>query len=187
MLATHLEFTLITSWQYGYLSLTARLVKWSETHNPKSWLSLNISLNFSGFKGIATTVGDVLELVAVAPKGSLAPVVTPYGGCSKAQTKNQEPSLVRNIFKLTWVLLFVQVQYGGRTYSLKTDALRNGEKGGAYIGRRRDIRIFNSGWLNGGIAVVHDTPHEFNADGKGSQKIGRREIKERNGRKRNKG
>ena len=26
---------------------------------------------------MATTVGDVLELVAVAPKGSIAPVVTP--------------------------------------------------------------------------------------------------------------
>ena len=81
------------------------------------------------------------------------------------------------MFKLPWVLLFVMVQYGGRTYSLKTDALRNGEKGGTYNGRRRDIQIFNSGCLNGGITEVHDTPHEFNADGKGSQKMGRKKIK----------
>ena len=31
---------------------------------------------------IATTVGDVLEPVAAAPKGSLTPVVTPTGGSS---------------------------------------------------------------------------------------------------------
>ena len=77
MLATHLEFTLNTSWQYGYLSLTAMPVKGSETHNPKSLLSLNIKPKFLWLQGIAMKVGDVLELVAVAPKGSLAPVVTP--------------------------------------------------------------------------------------------------------------
>ena len=77
MLATLLEFALITSWQYGYLSSTARPVKGSETHNPKSLLSLNIKPKFLWLQGIATKVGDVLELVAVAPKGSLAPAVTP--------------------------------------------------------------------------------------------------------------
>ena len=77
MLATHLEFTLITSWQYGYLSLTARPVKGSEIHNPKSLLSLNIKPKFLWLQGIATKVGNVLELVVVAPMGSLAPVVTP--------------------------------------------------------------------------------------------------------------
>ena len=65
---------------------------------------------------------------------------------SMKKLKNQEPSLVRNIFKLTLVLLLVEVQYGGMTYSLKTDALRNGEKkGSTYNGRRGDIQIFNSG------------------------------------------
>ena len=82
MLATHLEFTLIISWQYGYLILTARPVKGSETHHPKSLLSLNIKPKFLWLQGIATKVGDVLKLVAIAPKGSLAPVVTPTGPCT---------------------------------------------------------------------------------------------------------
>ena len=68
---------LITFWQYGYLSQTPRPVKGSETHNPKSWLSLNIKPKLLWLQGIAMTAGDVLELVAAAPKGSLAPVVTP--------------------------------------------------------------------------------------------------------------
>ena len=77
MLATHLEFTFFTSWQYGYLSLTARPLKGSETHNPKSLVSLNIKPKFLWLQGSATKVGDVLELLAVASKGSLAPVVNP--------------------------------------------------------------------------------------------------------------
>ena len=80
MLATHLEFTLISSWQYGYLSLPARPAKGSETHNPISLISRNIKPKFLWLQGIAMTVGNVLELVVAVPKGSLAPVVTPTAG-----------------------------------------------------------------------------------------------------------